>query len=218
MNKLSLFPPPTFDPQPNPTIQDILVILSSRHPPKNCRFQRNLNNLIQVNIINAAEPNRAIGDRTKKTIFPKMSLINARSLLPKLDELTASLSINPVDMVAVTETWFNEDIDDSLASIHDYNLFRKDRPNRRGGGVCIYLFHANRQTDLENDNFECLWLWLRPPRLPRPLCGIAICAVYHPPGLPQDDHQLLKEYLPPLICCATDTLTVVSSFLGTLTT
>ena len=33
------------------------------------------------------------------------------------------------------------------------------------------------------------------PRLPRPLCGIAICTVYHPPGLPQDDHQSLKEYL-----------------------
>jgi hypothetical protein len=68
-------------------------------------------------------------------------------------------------MVAVTETWFSEDIDDSLASIHGYNLFRKNRPNRRGGGVCIYLsqlFHANHRTDLENNNFECLWLWLRP--------------------------------------------------------
>jgi hypothetical protein len=42
-----------------------------------------------------------------------------------LDELTASLSFNPVDMVAVTETWFNEDIDDSLASVHGYhNLSR----------------------------------------------------------------------------------------------
>ena len=64
--------------------------------------------------------------------------------------------------------------------------------------MCIYLselFHANHRTDLKNDNFECLWLWLRPPRLPRPLCGIAICDVYHPPGLPQDDHQSLKENL-----------------------
>jgi hypothetical protein len=42
-------------------------------------------------------------------------------------------------MVAVTETWFSEDIDDSLASIRGYNFFRKDRPNRRGGDVCIYM-------------------------------------------------------------------------------
>jgi hypothetical protein len=68
MNKLALFPTPIFDPQPNPTIQDIPVILSSRHPRLHCRYQRNLNNLIQVNITNAADPNRAIGDRTKKTI------------------------------------------------------------------------------------------------------------------------------------------------------
>ena len=64
--------------------------------------------------------------------------------------------------------------------------------------MCIYLskyLQANRRTDLEHDNFECLWLWLRPSRLPRPFSGIAICAVYHPPGLPQNDHQLIKEYL-----------------------
>ena len=64
--------------------------------------------------------------------------------------------------------------------------------------MCIYLskyLQANRRTDLEHDNIECLWLWLRPSSLPRPFSGMAICAVYHPPGLPQDDHQLIKEYL-----------------------
>ena len=83
-------------------------------------------------------------------------------------------------------------------SIPGYNLFRKDRPIRRGGGVCIYLtesIRADHQTVIENDNFECLWLWLRPNRLPRPLCLIALCVVYHPPGLSQDDHQCLKKYL-----------------------
>jgi hypothetical protein len=60
--------------------------------------------------------------------------------------------------MAVTETWFSEDIDNSLATIRGYNFFRKDRHNRRGGDLCIYvseLFHANRRTDLENDNFKC---------------------------------------------------------------
>ena len=28
----------------------------------------------------------------------------------------------------------------------------------------------------------------------RPLLGIAICVVYHPPGLPEQDHYLLNEY------------------------
>ena len=42
-------------------------------------------------------------------------------------------------MVAVTETLFNVDIDDDLVLIKGYNLFRKDRSNRRGEGVCVYL-------------------------------------------------------------------------------
>jgi hypothetical protein len=70
-----------------------------------------------------SKPNRAIGDRTKKTILPKISLINARSLLLKLDELTASLSITQSTWWQLHQTWFSEDIDDSLASIHGYNLF-----------------------------------------------------------------------------------------------
>ena len=91
-----------------------------------------------------------------------------------------------------------DDIEDNLVSVRGYNIFRRDRLHRRGGGVCVYLsehIHAKRRTDLESDNFECLWLWLRPTRLPRPLSGIAVCVVYHPPGLPEHEHYLLNEYL-----------------------
>ena len=40
------------------------------------------------------------------------------------------------------------------------NPFRRDR-NRHGGGVCIYVkenIYASRCIELENDNFECVWL------------------------------------------------------------
>ena len=76
--------------------------------------------------------------------------------MPDLDELSGSLSFNPVDIIAVTETWFNEDIEDNLVSIYGCNLFRKDRPSRRGGGVCIYLselFYAKRRTNMKRDDF-----------------------------------------------------------------
>jgi hypothetical protein len=42
-------------------------------------------------------------------------------------------------MVAVSETWFSEDIHDSLASIHGYNFFRKDRPIAEGV-TCAYMY------------------------------------------------------------------------------
>jgi hypothetical protein len=56
-------------------------------------------------------------------MLPKLALINARSLLPKVDELIANLSINTVNLVAVTETWLNDDIEDNLVSIRGYNIF-----------------------------------------------------------------------------------------------
>ena len=142
----------------NPVIQNIPVILSNRQPPENNHVQRNLNNIIQVNIT-AVSPNRPSGIRVKKFVLPKMLLLNARSLLPKLDELRALLSVNTVDMVVVTETWFSDAFDDCSVSINGYNLLRRDRRNGRGGGVCTFvseILRANRRTDLENDNFECL--------------------------------------------------------------
>ena len=40
-----------------------------------------------------------------------------------------------------------------------------------------------------------LWLTLRPKRLPRPLSGIVVCTVYHPPGRTVQNHIALNEYL-----------------------
>jgi hypothetical protein len=59
-------------------------------------------------------------------MLPKFALINARSLLPKVDELIANLSVNTVNLVAVTETWLNDDIEDNLVSISGYNIFQRD--------------------------------------------------------------------------------------------
>ena len=134
----------------------------------------------------------------KEMILPCFFLLNSRSLLPKLDELTALLSFKPIDIIAITESWLHELIDSSLLSINDYNLFRKDRATGRGGGVCAYIkkdIPCIRRVDLESENLECLWLSIRPKRLPRLLSGIAICVVYHPPGLTISEHNDLNEYL-----------------------
>ena len=40
-----------------------------------------------------------------------------------------------------------------------------------------------------------MWLYLRPKRLPRPLSGIVIAVIYHPPCLPVKEHDDLNEYL-----------------------
>ena len=91
-----------------------------------------------------------------------------------------------------------KDIEDSLLHINRFNLVRKDRTTRRDGGVCVFPrgeILCTRRFDFENNDFECLWLFLRPKRLPRPLTGIAVSIVYHAPNLTAQEHKDLNEYL-----------------------
>ena len=130
--------------------------------------------------------------------IPRFSLMNVRSLLPKIDELSARISCQPTNVIAITESWLSEDIDDNLLSIEGFNIYRKDRAFGRGGGVCAYIssdIPSKRRLDLENAAFECLWIWLRQTRLPRPLSGIMLAVVYSPPCISVQEGSDLIEYI-----------------------
>ncbi len=87
---------------------------------------------------------------------------NATSLTPeKLDELRAECIDTSYDVRFVTETWFN---DQSIINIEGYDCFRKDRSNKRGGGVCIYTsssgsfsFRGVNDEQLNSVGIEQVW-------------------------------------------------------------
>ncbi|KAJ3645915.1 hypothetical protein Zmor_023534 [Zophobas morio] len=64
---------------------------------------------------------------------------NIASLLAKYDELIAFISCNNPSFVLLAETWLSPSIPDSFVSVPNFTLFRSDRINRLGGGVCIYV-------------------------------------------------------------------------------
>ena len=65
---------------------------------------------------------------------------NARSLKgDKLDYVRYVFENSPIDVIAVTETWFESEIPDKYFEISGYNIFRNDRSGRIGGGVAIYI-------------------------------------------------------------------------------
>ena len=66
---------------------------------------------------------------------------NARSLIPKLDELRANVASLKPHVVCVVETWLSGDISDHELSLFDYQLQRLDR-NRHGGGILIYVHNS----------------------------------------------------------------------------
>ena len=133
----------------------------------------------------------------KGAILPRFCCLNARSLNKKIDEPAAFMSVNEVHIAAVTESWLTDEVHDDQISIGGYVIYRKDRMQCRGGGVCVYVSQqlpVRRRLDLEDPDLECMWLWTRPPRLPRPVSAVAVCVVYSPPDSSVQEQRVLCDY------------------------
>ena len=130
-----------------------------------------------------------------QTSLPSLFVSNTRSLVNKIEDLEIVIK-NDVDIACITETWLTANIADPVVDISGYTIVRKDRAMpKRGGGVCAFVKSSigfRTIEELDNPLFECLWLYLRPPRLPRGFSCIIICIIYHPP---LDNEAGLAEYL-----------------------
>ena len=92
--------------------------------------------------------------------------INARSIIKKMSEIRILAEKTNPAILAITETWFDNSVPDKSVEIENYNIIRKDRLTR-SGGVCMYIrsdLAYNRKNELENDDFEDLWLELLLPK------------------------------------------------------
>ena len=70
--------------------------------------------------------------------------MNARSLVNnfKIEELQCYVTEHELDILAVCETWFNDNVSDTEISIDNFTVFRKNREaikEGRGGGVVLYV-------------------------------------------------------------------------------
>ena len=111
---------------------------------------------------------------------------NARSLFNKMGELTTLLNSfsSPPLFISVCETWCVPNEPDNLYALQNYQLFRRDRIGKAGGGLLIYVHLActtsiRRLHELETPN-EDLWIEVAYRGSSRPLF---ICSTYRPPNL-----------------------------------
>ena len=105
---------------------------------------------------------------------------NARSIMPKFDELCAIVQSSQPDIICIVESWLSSDIENKEIDIPGYVLHRLDR-NRQGGGIVLYTstdLDVNAITGLPS-NLEffvvsirflnrkiCLGIFYRPPSSP----------------------------------------------------
>jgi len=89
---------------------------------------------------------------------------NARSMGNEQEELEAILLLESYDLIAITETWWDESHDQNGA-LDGYRLFRRDRRGRRGGGVALYIKKTLQSEELflknNHEQVESLWVRIR---------------------------------------------------------
>lgn len=67
---------------------------------------------------------------------PVLRIINARSLLPKIDMLQLWAESTGSDLIVVSQTWLSNSTLDKDAAIDGLDIYRSDRP-RKGGRVAM---------------------------------------------------------------------------------
>lgn len=121
---------------------------------------------------------------------PSILLSNVMSLAPKIDELREVSKQIDVDLICITESWLQNHIHDNVVEISGYNIVRRDRYQGEHGGVCVYVKNVIKYdilSELVNNEFEAIWLKLRPLRLLRGMSCIILCKLYHPPKANDQD-------------------------------
>lgn len=125
---------------------------------------------------------------------PSIFLTNARSVLPKIDELRLCASSTNADIVIVTESWLTDNISDNLISLDKMNVFRCDRRFRRGGGVCVWIksgfFPRDIVTSSSPSSVEFIAIRISCKRF-----SMICCAIYVPPGLHKPEHDAIADYI-----------------------
>ena len=64
---------------------------------------------------------------------------NVASLVAKYDDFCAHVSAYKPSIILLSETWLTSRVPDSMVSAAGYTIFRSDRIDKKGGGVCMYI-------------------------------------------------------------------------------
>jgi hypothetical protein len=77
--------------------------------------------------------------------------MNAHSLCNKLSDLHFLLyESNEFDVIIITESWLNPAISDGLLDPRsNYTVYRHDRQNNTGGGVCVLIKNSLHSEQLD---------------------------------------------------------------------
>jgi exonuclease III len=109
--------------------------------------------------------------------------LNIQHLYPHMSDVLVMLSQmdNKPNILGFSETFLSDKVQDSEVAIPGYSLHRRDRGDRKGGGIAVYISEhlpAIRRPDLEHSQIEAVWLEVRPIGI-KPML---VCHIYRSPS------------------------------------
>ena len=92
--------------------------------------------------------------RIKRNQAPSKTIIslmytNADGLCSKLPEIKDQIKVKNPDVICITETKLKPDIADEALGLEHYNIWRKERTNKEGGGIMIMAKKELIATEVE---------------------------------------------------------------------
>jgi hypothetical protein len=112
----------------------------------------------------------------------------------KIDEIhTALVNDAKIDIICLSETWLDNNINDDDLKIPGYTIRRKDRTYNYAGGAGMYIADAithRRAYELEFPEIDLLWIELKLDQK-----KIFVGACYRPPGQSLEDKELFISKL-----------------------
>ena len=73
--------------------------------------------------------------------YIRAMMFNAQSIRNKMDLFRALINKEKPDLIGITETWIHTNTRDFVGeyNVQGYKLFKKDRIDKEGGGVMLYI-------------------------------------------------------------------------------
>ena len=113
----------------------------------------------------------------------KIGHLNSRSLNKNFIELKYVLDNTDFDAFAVSESWLTKNTPKSRYILDNFQIFRCDRLNKRGGGLCLYVrkHYICKKIFIPNPNKLAEMLWVE---VTTKNAKIAVGVFYKPPKIP----------------------------------
>lgn len=120
---------------------------------------------------------------------------NAHSMGNKKEELEILTQENKYDVIGITETWWDE-THEWNTKLRGYNLFLRNRLNKKGGGVALYVRETYTSSEIqvsENGSpVETVWVRIQGEKNRK---DTIVGVYYRPPGQTEDIDELFLQQM-----------------------